>query len=407
MIGKFSVDSFRKNFPILDMKLPNGKQLIYFDNAATTQKPRCVIDAITNFYLTSNANIDRGLHYLGNLATTMCDAVRVKTAKYFNVNKQEIVFVRGATEGLNLLAHCLGSKFLSAGDEVLIGASEHHANIVPWQIACKQVGAKLRMIQFTQSREIDLDALKGMMSERVKIVSVQHIGNVFGNINPIEEIAEIAHKFGALCVIDGAASLKHGKLDLQKINCDFFVFSGHKGFAPTGIGVVYGKYDLLDQLSPYQTGGTMLQKITLEDTTFLPPPERFEAGTLDIAGIIGLGAAIDFLNSIDWNSAKEYEALLVKKLDFVLSSYDNVSVYANRVANAGIFSFNVNNLHAHDVATVFDSEGIAIRAGNHCAQPLMRSLGVHSTARISLALYNTVGEIDHINVALEKCFKLI
>ncbi|MDR2436133.1 MAG: cysteine desulfurase [Puniceicoccales bacterium] len=394
----FDVGLFRSHFPILD----SSGQLIYVDNAATTQRPSRVINSVCDFYRSYNSNIQHGMYDFAIRATEAYELARSRIAEYFNVSGREIVFTYGATDGMNMLATSYGKKFLTGGDEILIGAAEHHSSYLPWKNLCADVGAGVKIIPLKgERRELDIDSYRSMFGERTKLVVIQHISNVLGNVNDIGLLSEIAHKNGAKIVIDGAASLAHGPIDLKSVGCDFFVTSGHKAFGPNGSGFMFGKYDLLESMPPSRVGGRMVNEVSFENVVYKLPPERFEAGTPDVASAIGFGECIEFLSEMEWGPAGQYLSHLSKYCRDRLREIDDLVIYGS--GEAGIFSFNISGIHCHDVATILAKRGIAIRAGHHCAQPLMNLLNVAGTARISLCPYNTTGEIDSIIDVLKTC----
>lgn len=398
----FDITSLRNDFPILNTKVGN-KPLVYLDNAATTQKPQVVIDVIENYYKTSNANIHRGVHYLAEKATEAYEDSRKVVANFLNARSEaEIIFVRGTTEGINLIAHSFGKRYISEGNEIIISTLEHHANIVPWQLFCESTGSKLKVIPVSDKGELDLKAFDRMLSEKTKLVSVVHASNSFGTITPVKQIVDKAHAVGAKVLLDGAQAVGHFSVDMQALNCDFYVFSGHKLFGPTGIGVVYGKYDLLDSLPPYQGGGDMINKVTFEKTTFKEPPGRFEAGTPHISGAIGMAAGIRYLEGLDRNALLAHEHDLLEYGTEKLSEIDSLQIFGTAEEKVSVVSFTMKGSHPHDIATVLDADGIAIRAGHHCTQPLLQRFGVSATARASFAFYNTREEIDHLAESLKK-----
>ncbi|MDR2628806.1 MAG: cysteine desulfurase [Puniceicoccales bacterium] len=404
---EFSIEKFRKQFPILSKPLKSGNSLIYLDNLATTQKPQSIIDKIVDFYSTYNSNVHRGMYEFSERATNEYEQVRHSIAEYFGVNNpNEIIFVRGATEAINLVAYSYGRKFLTVGDEILIGAAEHHANYLPWQVLEQEIGVRRRIIPLNADYTIDMEKYEHLFSKRTKFVAIQHISNVLGSINDIRALGAIAHAHGAKILVDGACSLAAEKINLGEIDCDFFACSGHKGFGPTGSGFLFGKYDLLQAMLPYYVGGNMVNKVHFEESSFKLPPTKFEAGTPDIAAILGLGATIDFLKEIDWKFAKAYFFELVQYAGEKIRSIPGIKIYGTSKNQSGVFSFNLKDVHAHDVATHLGSRGIAIRAGTHCTQPLMQVLGVSGTARISLCLYNTKQEIDKAIIALGDCLNI-
>lgn len=398
----FDITSLRNDFPILSTLVGN-KPLVYLDNAATTQKPKVVIDAIEYYYKAGNANIHRGVHYLAEKATEAYEDSRKVVANFLNARSEsEIIFVRGTTEGINLIAHSFGKQYISEGDEIIISTLEHHANIVPWQLLCESTGAKLKVIPVSDKGELELDAFDSLLSEKTKLVSVVHASNSFGTINPVKQIVDKAHAVGAKVLLDGAQAVGHFPVDMQALDCDFYVYSGHKLFGPTGIGVVYGKYDLLDSLPPYQGGGDMISKVTFEKTTFKEPPGRFEAGTPHISGAIGMAAGIRYLEGLDRNALLAHEHDLLDYGTGKLSEIDGIRLLGTAEEKVSVISFTMEGSHPHDIATVLDADGIAIRAGHHCTQPLLQRFGVSATARASFAFYNTREEIDHLAESLKK-----
>ena len=398
----FDITFLRNEFPILSTMVGN-KPLVYLDNAATTQKPQVVIDAIGDYYKASNANIHRGVHYLAERATEAYEDSRKVVANFLNARSEsEIIFVRGTTEGINLIAHSFGKRYISEGDEIIISTLEHHANIVPWQMLCESTGAKLKIISVNDNGELELDAFDSLLSERTKLVSVVHASNSFGTINPVKLIVEKAHAVGAKVLLDGAQAVGHFPVDMQALDCDFYVFSGHKLFGPTGIGVVYGKYDLLDSLPPYQGGGDMINKVTFDKTTFKEPPGRFEAGTPHISGAIGMAVGIRYLENLDRNALLAHEHELLEYGTRKLTEIDGIRLLGTADEKVSVISFTMEGSHPHDIATVLDADGIAIRAGHHCTQPLLQRFGVSATARASFAFYNTREEIDHLAESLKK-----
>jgi cysteine desulfurase/selenocysteine lyase len=392
----------RADFPILGTTV-HGKPLVYLDNAASTQKPRAVIDAITRYYSAENANIHRGVHWLSERATAAYDAVREQVARFINAPAaHEIVFVRGTTEAINLVAQSFGRTFLKAGDEVLITGMEHHANIVPWQLLREQTGIVLRVAPITDAGELDLEGFARLLNERTKLVSVVHISNALGTINPVRRIVELAHARGVPVLVDGAQAVPHQAIDVQALDCDFFAFSGHKVLGPTGIGVLYGKERLLDGMPPYQGGGDMIASVSFERSTWAPLPAKFEAGTPHIAGVIGLGAALTYLSSVGLDAIAAHEHDLLAYATEQVAALPGVRLIGTAREKASILSFALGDVHPHDVGQVLDYEGVAIRAGHHCAQPVMQRFGVPATARASFALYNTREEVDLLVRALHR-----
>jgi len=398
----FDVHEIRKDFPILH-RLVHNKPLIYFDNAATTQKPKQVIETITNYYSNLNSNIHRGVHYLSQAATSEFECARNIVKSFINARyDEEIIFTRGATEAINLVAYSYGETNLKEGDEVLITEMEHHSNIVPWQIVCSKTGAKLKVVPFDDNGELILDELEKIISPKTKIVSVVHISNSLGTINPIEYIIRRAHDVGAVVLIDGSQSIQHLPVDAQKLDCDFFVFSGHKIYGPTGIGVLYGKKEILESMPPYQGGGDMILSVTFEKTIYNVLPHKFEAGTPHIEGAIGLGSAIRYVQNIGLDVIFDYETKLLNYASERLKEIPEVKIIGNAKNKASLVSFVVENVHPHDIGTLLDCDGIAIRTGHHCTEPVMRHFGVPATSRASFAFYNTFEEIDQLVLSLKK-----
>lgn len=387
----------KTDFPILNQKI-NGQQMIYFDNAATSQKPQFVIDSLIDYYQNDNANVHRGIYELSERATNAYEQARDKVQNFIHAKKrEEVLFTRGTTESLNWLASTYGAENIKQGDEILISYMEHHSNIVPWQQLAQRVGANLKYINLKADGTLDLADAEEKMSDRTKIVSVTHASNVLGVVNPIKELAQMAHQHGAIMIADGAQSAPHMVIDVQDMNVDFFAFSGHKMLGPTGIGVLYGKYDVLNKMNPAQFGGEMIELVDLHEATFQPLPWRFEAGTPNIAGAIGLGAAVDYLTNIGMTEVEAYEQSLVSYALPKIKKIPGVTVYGPQDSehHSGVIAFNLDSVHAHDLATALDQEGIEVRAGHHCTQPLMRYLGIAATVRVSLYIYNTREEIDH------------
>ena len=388
------VERLRKDFPLLSQPV-RGKPLIYLDNAATSQKPRAVIDAVTRFYASENANIHRGVHYLSERATVAYDAVRGRVARYLNAaSPGEIVFTRGTTEAINLVAQSWGRSTLRAGDEILITGMEHHSNIVPWQLVAEQTGATVRAVPITDAGELDLDAFDRLLGDRTRLLAVVHLSNALGTVNPVRELVARARERGVVTLVDGAQSAPHLPVDVQAIGCDFFAFSGHKVFGPTGVGALYGRAALLERMPPWQGGGDMIETVTLERTTFAAPPARFEAGTPAIAEVLGLGVALDYVGTVGLAAIGAWEGELLAYATERLGELEGVRLIGTAREKASVLSFVVEGVHPHDVGAVLDDDGIAIRAGHHCAQPVMRRFGVPATARASFAFYNTRDEID-------------
>jgi len=388
------VENIRRDFPLLTQKI-HGKSLVYLDNAATTQKPQAVIDRITRYYQEENSNIHRGVHSLSEKATQAYEAARAKVRGFLNASQdREILFVRGATEGINLVAQSYGRVFIKAGDEIVLSVMEHHSNIVPWQMLCEERGAALRVIPINDTGELGRDEYEKLLNERTKLVSIVHISNALGTINPVKQMIRSAHDRGIPVLVDGAQAVPHLAVDVQELDCDFYVFSGHKLFGPTGIGILYGKAGLLEQMPPYQGGGDMISSVSFEKTCYNTLPYKFEAGTPHIAGGIGLGAAIDYLNGIGMERIAAYEQELLAYATDALSGIPGMRIIGTAKEKAGVLSFILDGVHPHDIGTILDHEGVAVRAGHHCAMPLMQRLGVPATARASLAFYNTKEEID-------------
>jgi len=393
-VRPFDVVRIRRDFPILKQQV-HGKPLVYLDSAATSQKPQAVIDALVRYYSTYNANVHRGIHTLSGRATDEYEGARGKVRRFLNAAEdKEIIFVRGATEGINLVANSYGRHHVGPGDEVVISGMEHHSNIVPWQMLCQERGAKLRVIPVSDEGELALDEYEKLLSPRTRLVTVTHVSNSLGTINPIERIVAVAHGRGVPVLLDGAQAAPHMAVDVRKLGCDFYVFSGHKVFGPTGIGVVYGKAELLEAMPPYQGGGDMIRSVTFEKTTYNSLPYKFEAGTPHISGAIGLGAAIDYVTAIGLDRIAAYEQELLDYGARRLASIDGLRLIGTAKHKASILSFVLEGVHPHDIGTILDGEGIAIRTGHHCTQPLMDRFGVPATARASLAFYNTREELD-------------
>ena len=390
----FDVERIREDFPVLRQTV-NGKPLVYLDNAASSQVPQVVIDRGSIYLEDEHSNIHRGVHYLSQKATTAYEGAREKVKRFINARDvKECIFVRGATEGINLVMHGYGRKFIGSGDEIIISAMEHHANIVPWQMLCEEKGAKLRVIPMNDAGELLLDEYDTLLNERTRFVALSHVSNSLGTINPVKQMIDQAHKYGVPVLIDGAQSAPHMPIDVQDLDCDFFAFSGHKMFAPTGSGVIYGKADLLERMNPFQGGGDMIKSVTFEKTTFADLPNKFEAGTPAIASQIGLGASIDYLSSINRVRAAAHEHELLRYATEKLTAIEGVRIIGTAKEKASVLSFVIDEIHPHDIGTILDQEGIAVRAGHHCAQPVMQRFKVPATARASFAFYNTKEEVD-------------
>lgn len=401
----YDIEKVREDFPILSREV-HGKPLVYLDNAATTQKPLCVLDAMRDEYLNENANVHRGVHYLSVQATDLHEQARETVRRFLNAESaSEIVFTRGTTEGLNLIAATFSEAMMEPGDEVIVSVMEHHSNIVPWQLAARRKGIRLRVIPMTDDGMLDMEAYKSLFNEKTKIVSVAHVSNVLGTINPISDIVRIAHDNGVPCVVDGAQSAPHMKVDVQRLGCDFYVCSGHKMYGPTGIGVLYGKEEWLDRLPPYQGGGEMIDHVSFDKTTFEKPPLKFEAGTPDYIASHGLAVAIDYMERLGMDNIERHERELTAYALQRLSAIDGMHIYGPHDqlhSHDAVVSFNVGNIHHMDMGTLLDQLGIAVRTGHHCAQPLMDRLGVLGTVRASFALYNTKHEIDVLAEGIER-----
>ena len=396
----WDVERVRRDFPALHQQV-HGKPLVYLDNAATSQKPQVVIDALTAYYSRENSNVHRGVHLLSEKATQAYEAGRARVQRFLNAaDTREIVFVRGATEGINLVAASYGRTWVGAGDEIIISAIEHHSNIVPWQILCEEKGAVLRVIPVNDDGELLLDEYARLLGARTKLVAVGHISNALGTINPIEQMIEMAHRQGVPVLIDGAQAAPHLRVDVRALDCDFYVFSGHKTLGPTGIGVLYGKAEWLERMPPYQSGGDMIASVTFEKTTYNALPYKFEAGTPHIAGVIGLGVALDYLSGLGLDRVVAYERELLAYGTAALHAVPGVRIIGTAQEKASVLSFVVDGVHAHDVGTVLDQAGVAVRAGHHCAMPVMQRFGVPATVRASLAFYNTREELGALVAGL-------
>ena len=401
-MSSFDVNKIREDFPVLSQTV-NGKPLVYLDNGASSQVPNLVIERGSKYLAEEHSNIHRGVHYLSQHATTAYEAAREKVKRFINApSAKECIFVRGTTEGVNLVAYSYGRKFIGEGDEIILSQMEHHANIIPWQVLAEEKGAKIRVIPMNERGELVIEEYENMLNERTRMVSIIHVSNALGTINPVKEMIATAHKFGVPFFLDAAQSVPHFPVDVQDLDCDFMTFSGHKMFAPTGSGVLYGKKEFLDKMPPYQTGGGMIRTVTFEKTTFAPIPDKFEAGTPAIAANIGLGAAIDYLNSIDFEAAARYEHELLEYATEKLSAIEGVRIIGTAREKASVLSFILENVHPHDIGTILDQQGIAVRAGHHCAQPVMQFFDVPATARASFAFYNTRQEVDKLAEAVQK-----
>ncbi|UCD11670.1 MAG: cysteine desulfurase [Nitrospinaceae bacterium] len=402
----FDVDKIREDFPILSQTV-RGKPLVYLDNAATTQKPRRVIERVRRFDTEEYGTVRRGAYRLCEHATQLFEDSRQKVADFLGAgNKKEIVFTSGTTQAINLVAYSFGRRFVYAGDEIIISNIEHHANTVPWQVLCEERGARLKVIPVNDAGELILEEYEKLLSDRTRLVAVNHVSNALGTVNPVREITEKAHAAGARVLIDGAQSTPHMKVDVREIGCDFYTFSGHKMYAPSGVGGVFGKMELWQEMPPYVTGGDMIMKVTLEKTTYAPPPARFEAGTPAITQVIGLGEAIDYLNGIGMDRISQYEKSLLEYGSRVLGAIDGLRIIGTAHDKAALISFALDVAHPHDVVTLLDQDGIAVRGGHHCAQPTMVRFGVPATSRASMAFYNKPEELDALAESLQKVIKL-
>ena len=398
--------NIRDSFPILKEKV-NNHPLIYFDNGATTQKPQCVIDAINTYYSKENSNIHRGVHYLSQQATKSYEDARLLIKEYLNASSsQEIIFTKGTTDGINLVAYSLGDQF-EPGDEIMISGMEHHSNIVPWQLLCERKGLKLQVAPILENGELNMYAFDKLLNSKTKLIAITHVSNTLGTINPIKDIVKKGHEVGAKVLIDGAQSLQHFSIDLQELDCDFFVFSGHKVFGPTGIGVLYGKKEILESMIPYQGGGDMIAKVSFEKTTYNELPFKFEAGTPNIVGGIGLGAAINFMSSIDKTALAKHEDDLLEYAQSQLLQIEGLKIIGTASNKSSVVSFVLNNIHPFDIGTILDQLGIAVRTGHHCTQPLMDFYSIPGTIRASFSLYNTKAEIDVFVNALIKGIQML
>jgi cysteine desulfurase / selenocysteine lyase len=400
--GVFDVERVRTDFPILEQKV-HGKPLVYLDNAATSQKPRAVIEAISRYYEGTNANIHRAVHHLSEQATEEYEEARKTAQKFINAKSPtEIIFVRGTTEGINLVAQTYGRAQIHSADEVVITDMEHHSDIVPWQLLCEDRDAKLQVAPINDRGELILEEFAKRLGPRTKLVGVTHVSNALGTINPVRRIVEMAHSHGIPVLVDGAQAVPHMKVDVQALDCDFYAFSGHKVYGPTGIGVLYGKSSLLEAMPPYQGGGDMILSVTFEKTTYNRLPYKFEAGTPDIAGVIGLGTALEYFSGLGIETIGAHEHDLLEYATAAVSSIPGLRIIGTAKDKAGVLSFTLENIHPHDIGTILDQEGIAIRTGHHCSQPVMKRFGVDSTARASFAMYNTKQEIDALVRGIER-----
>jgi len=402
----YDINKIREEFPILTKKV-HGKQLVYLDNAATTQKPNYVIDILNEYYTTMNANIHRGVHALSQEATGAFEGARIQIKQFINaLGKNEIIFTRGTTEAINLVANSYGRKNINQGDEIIISHMEHHSNIVPWQLLCEEKNAKLKIIPVNEDGDLIYEEFEKMITERTKFISLVYVSNSLGTINPVKRIIDLAHKFKIPVMLDAAQAVNHIKVDVQDLDCDFLAFSGHKIYGPTGIGALYGKVELLESMPPYQGGGDMISKVTFEKTTYNELPHKFEAGTPDIAGAIGLGAAIEYVNKIGIENIKEHETILLEYATEKISAIPGLRIIGKANEKTSVISFVLENIHPHDIGTFLDFEGVAIRTGHHCTQPLMQRFKIPATSRASFAMYNTKEEIDVLVNGLKKIIEV-
>lgn len=402
----YSIESVRKDFPILSRSV-NGRPLVYFDNGATSQTPIPVVEAMNRVYYEYNSNIHRGVHTLSNIGTEAFENVRKQVAGFINAAKvEEVIFTKGTTESINLLAYSFGESFLKAGDEIIISGMEHHSNIVPWHLLQKRKNIIIRVIPVLDDGSLDMEAYKALLSDKTKLLSITHVSNVLGTINPVKEMVELAHKYSVPVLIDGAQGIHHEEVDVQDLDCDFYVFSGHKMYGPTGTGVLYGKEKWLTEMEPWQGGGEMIKTVTLEKSTFNDIPYKFEAGTPDYVGVIGLGAAIDYINGIGLDAIREYERELYTYAFDRLSSISNLTIYGTAPHRGSLISFLLKDIHPFDAGTLLDKMGIAVRTGHHCAQPLMDRFSIPGTVRASFGLYNTKEEVDILIDGLAKVRQL-
>jgi cysteine desulfurases, SufS subfamily len=401
------VYAIRQQFPVLKRQV-KGRPLVYFDNAATSQKPQVVLDALMDYYTTMNANVHRGIHTLAEEATAAFEATRDAAHQFINASsREEVIFTRGTTEGINLVAYTWGRQNIKAGDEIIISEMEHHSNIVPWQILCEEKGAVLKMIPINGEGELQMDAFKKLLGPKTKLVSIVHVSNALGTVNPVEEIIELAHKAGALVLVDGAQSSVHLDIDVQAMDCDFFAFSSHKVYGPTGIGILYGKKEILEAMPPFQGGGEMIKEVTLEKTTYADLPYKFEAGTPNIADAVAFKAAIEFVNGIGKDKIRKHENDLLAYATGQLEQIPGLRVIGKAVNKVSVLSFVVNKAHPQDIGILLDNRGIAVRTGHHCAQPLMTCFGIPGTIRASFAVYNTKEEVDELVTGLQKALKML
>ena len=406
MTTTFNVNKIRNDFPILKQQV-NGCPLVYLDNGATSQKPQSVIDSIVNYYSTTNSNVHRGVHTMSQQATDGYEGARAKVRQFINASDdREIIFTRNTTEGINLVAHSYGRQNIGPGDDIIVSNMEHHSNIVPWQMLCEETGANLRVVPIDDAGELLMDEYEKMLSSRTKLVSITHVSNALGTILPAAQIARMAHAHGAPVLFDGAQAVPHMPVDVQELDCDFYVFSGHKLFGPTGIGILYGKAEYLEAMPPFLGGGEMIKSVTFEKTIYNDLPYKFEGGTPDIAGAIGLGAAIDYVNDLGFDQITAHEDELLRYGTDALSTIEGLKIIGTAEHKAGILSFVMDLAHPHDIGTILDEQGIAVRTGHHCAQPVMQRFQIPATARASLAFYNTKEDIDALVKGIDRVIEV-
>lgn len=406
-ISAEDIETIRKNFPVLHQSV-NGRPLVYLDNAATTQKPISVIESLDHYYRTTNANIHRGAHHLAHQATVLFENTREKIRAFINAKEtSEIIFTSGTTDSINLVAQTWGRKHIQSGDEILLSHMEHHSNIVPWQMIAEEKGATIKVIPVTDTGEWKLDAIDSLLSNKTKLVAVNHVSNALGTINPVAMLIEKAHQFGALVLIDGAQSVSHFATDVQALDCDFLCFSGHKMYGPTGTGVLYGKRELLEAMPPWRGGGEMIKSVTFEKTTYNELPHKFEAGTPHIAGVIALGAAVDFIAEIPWTEIEQHESEILQYATEKITTIDGLHIYGTSANKTGVISFGVDGIHPYDIGTLLDKQGVAVRTGHHCTEPLWNHFGVPGSVRASFAVYTTQEEIDLFVAALQKSISML
>jgi len=406
-VNKLDVANIRRDFPILQTEV-NGNPLVYFDNAATTQKPQAVIDAISGYYKTSNANIHRGVYSLSTKASQLYEEAKIKVRDFIKASRwEEIIFTRGTTEAINLAAYSFSRQNINEGDEVIISAMEHHSNIVPWQVICEEKKAKLRIIPINDDGELIFGQYTKLLNPKTKLVAIAHVSNSLGTVNPVKEIIDLAHKHGAKVLVDGAQAVIHRNVDVVSLDADFYAFSGHKMFAPMGIGVLYGKAELLESIPPYQTGGDMINTVSFEKTTYNEIPMKFEAGTANVEGALGLPAAIDYINSLDFNEIRWHEEELLNYTTSALSEIEGIRLVGTAREKIGIISFVAEGLNAMDIGILLDTSGVAVRTGHHCTEPLMNRFGIPGTVRASFSIYNTQGEVDIFIEALKKALRIL